>query len=189
MTKQQARTYYLSRRLAMPDQVRTALSAQILEIYKEIVFPPLKCIHVYQPILSKKEIDTLPFVRHLETLFPGLTLVVPRVSGADTLEHIIWNAATYWSPNAWGIPEPMEGVSVAPEEIDLVIVPLLTFDENGTRVGYGKGLYDRFLSACRPDVLKVGLSLFDPSAPLEDAAEFDVPLSIGITPTQLYEFV
>jgi 5-formyltetrahydrofolate cyclo-ligase len=189
MTKQQARTDYLSRRLAMPDQVRLALSAQMLDIYKRIVFPPLKCIHVYQPILSRKEIDTLPFVEHLESLFPGLTLVVPRVSGATSLEHIIWDAATFFAPNAWGIPEPLEGLSVSPRDIDLVIVPLLIFDENGARVGYGKGLYDRFLATCRTDVLRVGLSLFDPASPLEDTEEFDVPLSIGITPTQLYEFV
>ena len=189
MKKQEARTYYLSRRLAMPDPVRQALSAAILAQYKQIVFPPLKCIHVYQPTLSKKEIDTLPFVQHLEALFPGLTLVVPRVSGASSMEHILWNAGTFFSPNAWGIPEPMEGVVISPSDIDLVIVPLLIFDENGTRVGYGKGLYDRFLSGCRPDVLKIGLSLFDPLTTLEDGNEFDVPLSIGITPTQLYEFV
>jgi 5-formyltetrahydrofolate cyclo-ligase len=189
MTKQQARTYYLSRRLALPDPVRRSLTEQILDIYKKITFPRLKCIHVYQPLLSKKEIDTAPFVQHLESLFPGLTLVVPRVSGATTLEHIIWDAATFFSPNGWGIPEPMEGLAAAPEDIDLVIVPLVAFDENGTRIGYGKGLYDRFLSACRPDVLKIGLSLFDPASPFEDTGEFDVPLSIGITPTQLYEFV
>jgi 5-formyltetrahydrofolate cyclo-ligase len=173
----------------MPDTARRSLSAQILDLYKQIVFPPLKCIHVYQPILSRKEIDTYPFVQHLESLFPGLTLVVPRVSGATTMEHIIWDAATFFSPNAWGIPEPMEGLSVAPADIDLVIVPLLIFDENGARVGYGKGLYDRFLAACRPDVIRIGLSLFDACAPLQDTEEFDVPLSIGITPTQLYEFV
>ena len=189
MTKREARTYYLSRRLAMPDPVREVLSANLLEVYKQIEFPPLRCVHVYQPISSKKEIDTLPFVRHLESLFPGLILVVPRVSGESGLEHVVWDGQTFFSPGAWQIPEPVEGRLVRPTDIDLVIVPLLTFDENGARVGYGKGFYDRFLAACRPDVVKVGLSLFDPCTPVEDAGEFDVPLSIGVTPTQFYEFV
>jgi 5-formyltetrahydrofolate cyclo-ligase len=189
MTKREARTFYLSERMALSDGIRQHLSAQLLEQFKKIVFAPLRCIHVYQPILSKREIDTHPFVSHLQALFPGLTLVVPRVSGATSLDHILWEAGTFLSTSPWGIPEPLEGVRVEPGQIDLVLVPLVIFDQGGTRVGYGKGLYDRLLASCRPDVLKIGLSFFDPVAPFEDSAEFDVPLSIGITPTQLYEFV
>lgn len=189
MTKQEARTYYLDRRMTLPDAERRVLEAGLLEQYRRIVFPPLKVVHVYQPILSKREVDTQPFVHHLEALFPGLTLVVPRVSGATDLEHLVWDAGTFFSTSAWGIPEPLEGVTVSPEEIDLVLVPLLIFDREGFRVGYGKGLYDRFLAVCRPDVLKIGLSLFEPLSSLQDRGEFDVPLSIGVTPTQLYEFV
>jgi 5-formyltetrahydrofolate cyclo-ligase len=189
MTKKEARTYYLDRRLELPDAERLRLGAGLLEQYRRILFPPLKVVHVYQPILAKKEVDTQPFVRHLETLFPGLTLVVPRVSGATEMEHLIWDTGTFLSTSAWGIPEPLEGVPVSPEVIDLVLVPLLIFDQAGFRVGYGKGLYDRFLAKCRPDVLKIGLSLFEPLSRLQDRGEFDVPLSIGVTPTQLYEFV
>ena len=189
MRKKEARTLYLAKRLALGDEERASRSENMLAQFRTRIFPPLKYIHVYQPILAKKEIDTQPFVRHLEALFPGLILVVPRVSGADSLEHLIWEAGTYFAPGAWGIPEPLEGVTVLPERIDLVIVPLLAFDLQGFRVGYGKGLYDRFLQACRPDVIKVGLSFFEPLPLLEDRADFDVPLSIGVTPTQLYEFV
>lgn len=189
MTKKGARTYYLDRRMQLPEAERLRLSDGVLAQYRRIAFPPLRVVHVYQPILAKKEMDTQPFIRHLETLFTGLTLVVPRVSGATDLEHLVWDAGTFLSTSAWGIPEPLEGVRVSPEEIDLVLVPLLIFDEAGFRVGYGKGLYDRFLAQCRPDVLKIGLSFFEPTSLLQDRGEFDVPLSIGVTPTQLYEFV
>jgi 5-formyltetrahydrofolate cyclo-ligase len=189
MTKQEARTTYLARRLALSDGEKEAREAGLLEQFGRLVFPPIKTIHVYQPILSKNEIDTLPFIRHLERLFPGLRLVLPRVSGPTTLEHLVWDAGTLFSTSPWGTPEPVGGVSVPARDIDLVLVPLVIFDREGYRVGYGKGFYDRFLSACRTDVLKVGLSLFEPLPHLQDRAEFDVPLSIGVTPTQLYEFV
>ena len=189
LTKQEARALYLDRRMQLPETERLRLSADLLTQFRRIAFPPLKVIHVYQPILAKKEVDTGPFIRHLEALFPELTLVVPRVSGATDLEHLVLDAGTFLSTSAWGIPEPLEGVRVSPEEIDMVLVPLLIFDQKGFRVGYGKGLYDRFLAQCRPNVLKIGLSLFEPPSHLQDRGEFDVPLSIGVTPTQLYEFV
>jgi 5-formyltetrahydrofolate cyclo-ligase len=189
MTKKEARTYFIERRLALEGGERAALSAGLLETFKAIAFQPLKVIHVYRPMQAKGEVDTLPFVRHLEILNPGLTLVVPRVSGSTDLEHLVWEADTFFATSAWGIPEPEEGIRVIPDAIDLVLVPLLTFDREGYRVGYGKGMYDRFLAQCRPDVVKVGLSLFDPVSRIDDRGEFDVPLSIGVTPTQLYEFV
>ncbi|TDW97571.1 5-formyltetrahydrofolate cyclo-ligase [Dinghuibacter silviterrae] len=189
MTKQEARTYYLQERVRLTAAERETMSAGLLSQFERITFPPLKVVHVYRPLLAKGEIDTQPFVRHLEALFPGLTLVVPRVSGSSDLEHLVWDTGTFFAPGAYGIPEPVEGIRVIPGAVDLVIVPLLIFDRDGFRVGYGRGMYDRFLAQCRPDVLKVGLSLFEPMPRLEDRGEFDVPLSIGVTPTQLYEFV
>jgi 5-formyltetrahydrofolate cyclo-ligase len=69
-----------------------------------------------------------------------------------------------------------------------VFVPLLAFDNDGYRVGYGKGFYDKFLAKCRPDVLKVGLSYFDAIDTISDRAQFDIPLNYCITPQRIYEF-
>lgn len=194
MTKKEARTYYLDKRMSLPPAERAALAAAVLEQFKKALArplgaAPLRVAHVYQPILAKKEMDTLPFIRYLEAANPGLTLAIPRVSGETDLEHFIWDSGTFLTESAWGIPEPLEGVVVLPEAIDLVLVPLLIFDKEGYRVGYGKGMYDRFLAQCRPDLVKVGLSFFEPIDKVTDRGEFDVPLSIGVTPTQLYEFV
>ena len=73
-------------------------------------------------------------------------------------------------------------------EIDLVLVPLLAFDKNGYRVGYGKGYYDKFLSNCRPDVIKIGLSFFDAVDEIEDIDDYDLPLNFCVTPQRLYDF-
>jgi 5-formyltetrahydrofolate cyclo-ligase len=82
----------------------------------------------------------------------------------------------------------VETATAEPQEIDLVIVPLLAFDEKGIRVGYGKGYYDRYLKDCREDCLKVGFSYFEAVERIEDADEFDVPLDFCITPNRIYVF-
>ena len=84
--------------------------------------------------------------------------------------------------------EPAGGKPVSEDQIDVVIVPLLVFDEKGNRVGYGKGFYDRFLSRCREDVIKIGLSFFDAEKRIDDTDEFDIPLTYCITPGKIYEF-
>ncbi len=88
----------------------------------------------------------------------------------------------------WGIPEPVAGVVLNPTDLDIVLIPLLAFDLAGNRVGYGKGFYDRYLLQCRPDCLKIGISLFDPIALIEDVESYDIPLDIAICPAQLYDF-
>ena len=68
------------------------------------------------------------------------------------------------------------------EDIDVVLIPLIVFDENGHRIGYGKGYYDRFLESCRPDTLKVGLSILPPIKEIPEVEAHDIPMDycIGI---------
>ena len=72
--------------------------------------------------------------------------------------------------------------------IDVVFVPLLAYDKQGNRVGYGKGFYDKFLSECKSNVVKIGLSFFDPEEFIEDVFENDVKLNICITSLEVYNF-
>jgi 5-formyltetrahydrofolate cyclo-ligase len=55
-------------------------------------------------------------------------------------------------------------------------------------VGYGKGCYDRFLALCRPDIIKIGFSYFEPINEISDTDKFDIPLNYCITPERIYEF-
>ena len=50
------------------------------------------------------------------------------------------------------------------QQIEVVFVPLVAFDETGNRVGYGKGFYDEFLKNCSKDTIKIGLSFFEAEA-------------------------
>jgi 5-formyltetrahydrofolate cyclo-ligase len=90
--------------------------------------------------------------------------------------------------NRFNILEPISGAIIQPGQLDVIFVPLVAFDTRGYRVGYGKGYYDKYLSRCRPDTVKVGFSYFDAVEYIEDIDDFDVPLNFCITPQRIYEF-
>jgi 5-formyltetrahydrofolate cyclo-ligase len=70
----------------------------------------------------------------------------------------------------------------------VVFVPLLGYDVQGNRVGYGKGFYDAFLSQCKKDVVKIGLSFFEPEQEITDVLNTDIRLDYCVTPTTVYSF-
>jgi 5-formyltetrahydrofolate cyclo-ligase len=82
----------------------------------------------------------------------------------------------------------MTGETINIQSIDAAFVPLLAFDKNGQRVGYGKGFYDRFLSEAPREMLKIGLSFFSPVDGIDDIDFFDKKLDFCITPDQVYAF-
>ena len=85
-------------------------------------------------------------------------------------------------------PEPVDGVEIPSTKIDVVFVPLLAFDEKGNRAGYGKGFYDAFLSECKPDAIKIGLSFFESEELITDVFEGDVKLDYCVTPNSIHSF-
>jgi 5-formyltetrahydrofolate cyclo-ligase len=163
---------------------RAQLSEADLLIRQNAVIPLL------QPLLpANRTIASFKAISHrneisLETL-EG-TFAYPRVvSENGTMEMA---QSTEFANSEWGIPEPVGGSVLEPTNFDIVLIPLLAFDLKGNRVGYGKGFYDRFLVNCRPDCLKIGISLFDPVERIEDVESHDIPLDIAICPAKLYDF-
>ena len=74
------------------------------------------------------------------------------------------------------------------ENLDIIFIPLLAFDIEGHRVGYGKGYYDRFLKLTNNSTLKIGLSFFDPINKILDIDDNDVKLDYCVTPKQVHKF-
>lgn len=137
------------------------------------------------------EVNTDAIVDYMHFQHPGLTVAYPVCDFSNnTMQAFATSVHTSFSKNKYGTPEPdTEGLElISPDSIDFVFVPLLCFDRKGYRVGYGKGFYDKYLSLCRQDVVKVGLSYFDPVEEIEDSDKFDVPLNYCITPERIHEF-
>ncbi|MDX2046731.1 MAG: 5-formyltetrahydrofolate cyclo-ligase [Chitinophagaceae bacterium] len=189
MTKKEIRSLYRIKREALGEAETAKLQDLVLIQFQHLHLPFLEYVHTYLPAEEKKEVHPGPMVRFLEFHNPGLKVIVPRtVFETVSLQHFIYNEHSILKKNQYGILEPINGVEVSADLPDLVFVPLLAFDKQGHRVGYGKGFYDRFLAGCRPDTLKVGLSFFEPVDRITDTNNFDVPLDYCITPYSLYEF-
>ena len=189
MTKSELRKNYLAKRHALSAEELATNSRQIANrFFGNIDLTAIKTIHTFIAIEKFNEVDTSVIYTRIWRDFPQIRTLAP-VTDLDSgvVEHFKLDASTGLVESRWGICEPVGGESVDAAEIDLVLVPLLCFDERGGRVGYGKGFYDTFLSRCRSDCLKVGLSYFPPVETIDDVGEHDMPIDSCITPERFYE--
>ena len=143
--------------------------------------------HLFLSIVEQKEIDT-EFI--LQILAGKDKEIVVSKSDFATLgmTHYLLTDNTKFKKNEYNIPEPVDGLEVPLTKIDLVFVPLLAFDLNGNRIGYGKGFYDKFLAECKPETIKIGLSFFEAEDKIEDITDNDIQLDFCVTPNKLYFF-
>jgi 5-formyltetrahydrofolate cyclo-ligase len=189
MTKADIRKAYLAKRSTLSDREVVVFQDLLLIRFQSLALPTLDTVHGYLPIEGKHEPDPDTILRWLAFVNPGLRVAVPRSDFATgTMTHWLLEDDTRIVVNAKGIPEPEGAEPIGADEIDLVLLPLLAFDERGYRVGYGKGFYDRFLAECRPDTLRVGLSFFGPVENIADTDTFDMPMDYCVTPDRIYEF-
>ena len=143
--------------------------------------------HLFLPIEEQNEVNTQYILHVLHA--KDKEIVISKSDFATTsMTHYLLTDNTKIKKNEYNIPEPVNGLPVPVEMIDVVFVPLLAYDKLGNRVGYGKGFYDKFLSECKPDVLKIGLSFFEPEELIEDVFENDVKLNFCVTPNNILKF-
>jgi 5-formyltetrahydrofolate cyclo-ligase len=143
--------------------------------------------HVFLPIEEQKEVNT-EYVLHLLSGKDKEIVVSKSDFKTREMSHFLLTDNTKIKKNEYNIPEPVNGLPVPPQTIDVVFVPLLAFDVLGNRVGYGKGFYDKFLSECKPETIKIGLSFFEAENAIEDIFELDIKLDYCVTPEKVYTF-
>ena len=187
MTKLELRKAYKTKRANLSidtiDEKSLDISNQLLtlNIWDKSFY------HVFLSMTQHKEINT----DYILNILAGKDKhIVVSKSNFETinLENYLLTDSTIIKENHWGIPEPLDGITIASKNIDVVFVPLLCFDKQGHRVGYGKGYYDNFLSDCKPETIKIGLSLFEVEDKIHGVYEGDVPLNYCVTPEKVYQF-
>jgi 5-formyltetrahydrofolate cyclo-ligase len=104
------------------------------------------------------------------------------------MTHYLLTDNTKIKKNHYNIPEPIDGIEINSSQLDIVFVPLLTFDKTGNRIGYGKGFYDRFLADCKPETIKIGLSFFDVETKVFESSKEDITLDYCVTPNEIFQF-
>lgn len=188
-TKLFLRRKYKSKRKELASIDAARQSKQIHDLlFSRIMMHRFSNIHTFLPILKNNEVDTNLIINTLRKDFAPDIYISKSYSDGE-LTHHLFTSETKFITNEWGVPEP-EGVEekIPETTFDLVIIPLLAFDKKGNRVGYGGGYYDRFLSKCSPDCLKIGLSFFDAVDEIADTNEFDVKLNHCVTPNKIWTF-
>lgn len=190
MNKSELRKIYLAAQKKLSAEERKTLSAHIAErFFAEIDLAKINFLHIFIPIEKFYEIDTNLIVEKIRRDFPHVETVAPRVNfQTGEMESVKFMSATEFVQNRWQIREPQSSETIENQKMDLVVVPLLCFDRNGFRVGYGKGFYDKFLRTTRPDCQKIGVSYFAPVEKISNVADFDVKLGCVVTPETIFRF-
>lgn len=187
MTKTELRKAYKLLRSQLSEEQVEDLSLSIANQLLKLPIWDFEFYHTFLSIREHKEVNT----DYILNILSGKDKhIVISKSDFKTLEmtHVLLSDNTKIIKNSWNIPEPVNGIPINEKQIDVVFIPLLTFDKTGHRVGYGKGFYDKFLAKCRQDTLKIGLSFFNSTESINDVFDEDIKLNYCVTPENIYTF-
>lgn len=185
--KNKLRKKYLSKRNELtPDQIEE-FSLEIANKLLQLPIWDLEYYHLFLSITEKKEIDT-EFILHILQGKDKNIILSKSDFNTRKLHNFLLTDTTVIRKNKWNIPEPIDGIEISSEKIEVVFVPLLAFDLNGHRLGYGKGFYDIFLASCKPEVIKVGVSFFEAENMIPELEISDIALDYCVTPNKTYIF-
>ena len=171
MTKKELRKKYKELRKNLSFDAIEDLSLQIANQSLKLPIWNFENYHIFLTIHEHKEVQT-DYLLHILNGKDKNVIVSKSDFGTRTMNHILLTDNVTIKKNEWNIPEPQNGFSVADNQIDVVFVPLLAYDVFGNRVGYGKGFYDLFLSKCKSNVVKIGLSFFNPEPVISNVASY-----------------
>ena len=174
-----------ARRDALPAAGRQQAAETIAARPFPVAISPGAIVSGFMPL--KSEINPLPLMRKLAE--QGAALALPVVAGKG--QPLIMRGWTFGGPLAsgvWGIREPMpDAPAVDP---DVLIVPLLTFDRRGYRLGYGAGYYDMTITALRAKkpIVAVGIAYAAQEVDIVPITPRDARLDLVLTERETIDF-
>lgn len=170
------RTRLLEARAALPVAARQA-AAQAIGAQLDAFLGDVsgKVISAYWPI--KSELDLRPWLSALADrgATPALPLVVEK---ARPLKFRAWTPGVPMERGVWNIPVPASGDWIVP---DILIAPVVGFDAEGFRLGYGGGYFDRTLAAAGPAARAVGIGLAAARVATIFPQPHDIPMRAIVT--------
>jgi 5-formyltetrahydrofolate cyclo-ligase len=186
-SKKELRLHYKKLRKKLSEE---DLEQKSLDITNQLIHLPIwdkTYYHVFLPIEEQKEVNT-EFILHLLSGKDKEIVVSKSDFETRIMSHFLLTDNTKIRKNEYNIPEPVNGLPVPSQTIEVVFVPLLAFDVSGNRIGYGKGFYDKFLAECKSETIKIGLSFFEAVSQIDDVFESDIKLDYCVTPEEVYRF-
>lgn len=150
MRKAELRQLIRERKRQFTPQQLEELSLAVSSLMKLPRIQQAKTIMLYHPLPD--EVSTLPLLEQ----WHDKTLLLPRVIDDEHMELRRYSGPADLQQGAFGIMEPCGELFTDYQQIDVAIVPGMAFDDQGNRLGRGRGYYDRFLSRV-PYIYKIGL--------------------------------
>lgn len=189
-SKKALRKEYLQKRQNLSEGDYQEKNSRIADkLFSFFSFEKIESVHIFLPILKHREVNTNLIIKKIQREYPHIKIIVSKSDLENFgMSHYILDQNTLLLENKWGIPEPANGLPFPEKDLDMVLVPLVAFDKEGHRVGYGKGFYDRFLRKCRINAIKVGLALEQPVDLIPDIHENDFKMDYCVTPEKIYDF-
>ena len=191
MFKKEIRLKYKELRRSLSENQIKELS---LAIANEVLLLPIwekTYFHIFLSIEEQKEVNT-EYILHLLSGKDKEICISKSDFETRKMTHYLLTDNTKIKKNDYNIPEPVDCPDASGEvpsnKLEVVFVPLLAFDKTGNRVGYGKGFYDKFLSECHPNTIKIGLSFFEPEEIISDVTTSDIQLNYCVTPNRIIKF-
>jgi len=179
--KKEARHYWKSKRngfyLGLNDSLKTDLVKNFFELVGEVED---KIIGGYYPIDS--EIDCLDILTLCQR--SGAITSIPYINSKGLIDFRKWSHQEPLVNGAFNIPTSKNKDLVIP---DIIILPLLSFDKLGTRLGMGSGIYDRSLPFYNIS-LKIGLAFSGQISSKIPKTDYDHPLDAAVTEKKIYRF-
>ena len=156
------------------------IETKIFDIIKNLEFK-INTIGGYYPI--NYEFDCLPVLKKF--VEKKLLISLPVIGVLNQMNFFNWSLDTHLKVNKMGIPEPITKKIVYP---DLILVPLVGFDKNKFRLGYGGGYYDRYIEKVSnfKKFKTVGLSFSFQEIKKLPVNKFDKKLDFIITENKIY---
>ncbi|GGK23767.1 5-formyltetrahydrofolate cyclo-ligase [Yeosuana aromativorans] len=187
MTKAELRKKYKILREGLSSNQVDNLSIAIANQLLKLPIWEYTYYHLFLSIEEKKEVNT-DYILNILSGKDKNIVVSKSDFKSGTMTNYLLTDNTVIKKNSYHIPEPIDGIEIPSNKLEVVFVPLLAFDNHGNRVGYGKGFYDRFLSKCTPEIITVGLSFFEVEDSITDIHKDDVTLNYCVTPKTIYRF-
>lgn len=187
MTKAELRKKYKNLRKQLNQEEIEEKSLAIANNVLKLPIWDYSYYHIFLPIKTQHEVNT-EYLLHILQGKDKHVVVSKSNFNTNTLSHYLLTDTTALKENTYGIPEPVDGIEIPVNKLEVVFVPLLAYDKKGNRVGYGKGFYDAFLSECNTNTIKIGLSFFEVEENIEGITESDKPLDYCATSDGISSF-
>ena len=124
------------------------------------------------------EVDTIKILKEFEKY--NYVISLPKIKKNYQMNFFKWSSKDPLSINKYGIPEPISHKIIYP---NIILVPVVAFDKNFNRIGYGGGFYDRYIKRIKKNknIITIGLAYSFQKVKKIQVNKYDIKLNFIVT--------